>query len=128
MDCGAVGVYLGGAIAIAFWLRIARLLAPHVQKSRLALALSRHTFDVMMHHYMGFFALNFMFLALHMLGLGAADFSVGALRTQSGYLYAPAGRQEWNVLYLIAGLIVPLLIGGAVRRLGARINRMCKGR
>ena len=128
MDCGAVGVYLGGAIAIAFWLRIARLLAPHVQKSRLALALSRHTFDVMMHHYMGFFALNFMFLALHMLGLGAADFSVGALRTQSGYLYAPAGRQEWNVLYLIAGLIVPLLIGGAVRWLGARINRMCKGR
>ena len=128
MDCGAVGVYLGGAIAIAFWLRIARLLAPHVQKSRLALALSRHTFDVMMHHYMGFFALNCVFLALHMLGLGAADFSVGALRTQSGYLYAPAGRQEWNVLYLIAGLIVPLLIGGAVRRLGARINRMCKGR
>ena len=63
-----------------------------------------------------------------MLGLGAADFSVGALRTQSGYLYAPAGRQEWNVLYLIAGLIVPLLIGGAVRRLGARINRMRKRR
>ena len=128
MDCGAVGGYLGGAIAIAFWLRIARLIAPHMQKSRLALALSRHTFDVMMHHYMGFFALNCVFLALHMLGLGAADFSVGALRTQSGYLYAPAGRQEWNVLYLIAGLIVPLLIGGAVRRLGARINRMRKRR
>lgn len=114
--CDAAGVYLGGAIAIAFWLRIARLLAPHMKKSRLALAVSRHTFDVMMHHYMGFFALNCVFLALNALGVGAADFSVKALRTQQGYLYAPAGRAEWNVLYLIAGLTVPLAISWAVRR------------
>ena len=128
MGCGAAGVYLGGAIAIAFWLRIARLLAPHMERSRLALAVSRHTFDIMMHHYMGFFALNCVFLGLHKLGLAAADFSVSAMRTQQGYLYAPPGRQEWNVLYLIAGLLVPLLIGGAVRALGARISRMRKGR
>ena len=128
MDCGAVGVYLGGAIAIAFWLRIARLLAPHMERSRLALAVSRHTFDVMMHHYMGFFALNCVFLALHKLGLGAAKFSVTAMRTQEGYLYAPAGRQEWNVLYLIAGLIVPLLIGGAVRWAGRCLHGLHKNR
>ena len=128
MSCGAAGVYLGGAIAIAFWLRIARLLAPHMERSRLALAVSRHTFDIMMHHYMGFFALNCVFLGLHKLGLAAADFSVSAMRTQQGYLYAPPGRQEWNVLYLIAGLLVPLLIGGAVRALGARISRMRKRR
>ena len=128
MDCGAVGVYLGGAIAIAFWLRIARLLAPHMERSRLALAVSRHTFDVMMHHYMGFFALNCVFLALHKLGLGAAKFSVTAMRTQEGYLYAPAGRQEWNVLYLIAGLIVPLLIGGAVRWAGRCLHGLRKNR
>ena len=128
MDCGAVGVYLGGAIAIAFWLRIARLLAPHMERSRLALAVSRHTFDVMMHHYMGFFALNCVFLALHKLGLGAAKFSVTAMRTQEGYLYAPAGRQEWNVLYLIAGLVVPLLIGGAVRWAGRCLHGLRKNR
>lgn len=128
MDCGAVGVYLGGAIAIAFWLRIARLLAPHMERSRLALSISRHTFDVMMHHYMGFFALNCVFLALHKLGLGAAKFSVTAMRTQEGYLYAPAGRQEWNVLYLIAGLVVPLLIGGAVRWAGRCLHGLRKNR
>ena len=123
--CGAAGVYLGGAIAIAFWLRIARLIAPHMRKSRLALALSRHTFDIMMHHYVGFFLVNLMFLAVHMLGLGAEKFSVTLLRTQQGYLYAPPGRQEWNALYLLAGLLVPLLIGGAVRWLGARIKPVC---
>ena len=126
--CDAFGVYAGAALAIAFWLRIARLLAPLMQKSRLAMAISRNTFAVMMHHYMGFFALNCVFLALHKLGLGAAKFSVTAMRTQEGYLYAPAGRQEWNVLYLIAGLIVPLLIGGAVRWAGRCLHGLRKNR
>lgn len=110
--CDAFGVYFGGAIAIAFMLRIARLIAPYVEKSRLALYVSRHTFDVMMHHYMGFFALNCVFLALHMLGLGAADFSVNLMRNEMGYAYTAggAGRAEWDILYLLAGLLFPMII------------------
>lgn len=115
-DCGAVGVYLGGAIAIAFFLRIARLCAPYIARSRLALYVSRHTFDVMMHHYMGFFALDCVFLAIHMLGLGAADFSVNAFRTQQPYCYAPGGRPEWDVLYLMAGLLLPMLVALATEK------------
>ena len=108
--CGAFGVYAGGALAIAFWLRIARLIAPYVEKSRLALYASRHTFDIMMHHYMGFFAVNGFFLGLHMLGAGAADFSVHALRTVSGYAYLPQGREEFAWLYLAAGMLLPLAV------------------
>ena len=58
---------------------------------------------------------------------GALDDLV-AMRTQEGYLYAPAGRQEWNVLYLIAGLVVPLLIGGAVRWAGRCLHGLRKNR
>lgn len=106
--CGAFGVYFGGALAIAFFLRVARLLAPHVAKSRLALYASRHTFDIMMHHSMGFFALNSVFLVLNALGLGAADFSVKTFRTAYYYNYAPGGRSEFNVLYLLAGILFSL--------------------
>ena len=112
--CDAFGVYAGGAIAIAFWLRIARLLAPHMERSRLALAISRNTFAIMMHHYMGFFALNCVFVALHVLGVFAQDFSMRSWRTASDYMYAPGGRPEWDVLYLLAGLLFPLAVQGAV--------------
>ena len=108
--CGAFGVYFGGALAIAFFLRIARLLAPYVAKSRLALYASRHTFDIMMHHFMGFFALNSVFLVLNALGLGAADFSVKSFRTLYAYNYAPGGRSEWNVLYLLSGIFFSLAV------------------
>lgn len=108
--CDAFGVYAGAVLAIAFYLRIARLIAPHVAKSRAALYVSRHTFDVMMHHYMGFYAVNVFFLLLNALGVGAADFSVRALRETSSYVYAPGGRTEWAVLYLLAGVAFSCLM------------------
>ena len=120
--CDAFGVYAGAALAIAFYLRISRLLAPYIGKSRLALAISRNTFDVMMHHYMGFFALNCFFLIVHILGLGAADFSVHIFRTRSNYLYAPDGRAEWSVLYLLCGVTLPLLIGQTARTVKTRLQ------
>ena len=120
--CDAFGVYAGAALAIAFYLRICRLLAPYIGKSRLALAISRNTFDVMMHHYMGFFALNCFFLIVHILGLGAADFSVHIFRTRSNYLYAPDGRAEWSVLYLLCGVTLPLLIGHTARAVKTRLQ------
>ena len=120
--CDAFGVYAGAALAIAFYLRISRLIAPHIGKSRFALAISRSTFDIMMHHYMGFFALNCFFLIVHILGLGAADFSVNAFRTRSDYIYVPDGRTEWNVLYLLCGVTLPLLIGHTARAIKTRLQ------
>lgn len=124
--CGPVGVYLGGALAIAFYLRIARLFAPMMQRSRLALFASRHTFDIMMHHFMGFFALNCLFLVLNALGVGAADFSVKSMRTMAEYNYAPYGRSEWNMLYLMAGMLLPLGVAWAMEKIKIQIRKRMK--
>ena len=124
--CDAFGVYAGGAIAIAFYLRIARLLAPHVARSRMALAISRNTFAIMMHHYMGFFALNCVFVALHVCGVFAKDFSMKSWRTMSDYMYAPGGRSEWDILYLLAGLLFPLAVQGAMNKGKAMLKHAFK--
>jgi len=121
--CGAFGVYAGALLAIAFYLRIARLIAPMMERSRLALCISRHTFDIMMHHYMGFFALNCFFLAFHVMGMGAADFSMKSFRTVQGFCYAPGGRSEWDILYLLSGLLLPLGIAFVQERIGKRLLR-----
>ena len=115
--CDAFGVYVGGALAIAFWLRVARLIAPAVERIPLALSISRNTFDIMMHHYMGYFAVNCAFLIANALQIGAADFSVHAFRTQGNYMYAPSGHIEMNLFYVLAGLLLPLAIGWTTRAL-----------
>lgn len=121
--CGAFGVYAGGALAIALYVRIARLIAPAVMRSRALLSISRHTFDIMMHHYMGFFAVDCVFLLLNMLGIAAADFSVLSLRTQMPYLYAPGGHWQVNALYVLAGLALPLFVRAAQDRLLSGLAR-----
>ena len=120
--CDALGVYAGGALAIAFWLRVARLIAPAVQRSRLALAVSRHTYDIMMHHYMGFFAVNCIFLLANMLRIGAADFSVLSFRTQENYMYAPGGHAEISFFYVLAGLLLPLCVSWTVGKMAAALK------
>lgn len=125
--CGPFGVYAGGALAIAFYLRIARLLAPLMEKSRLALYASRHTFAIMMHHFMGFFALNSVFLTLNALGIGAADFSVKSFRTAYNYNYAPGGRSEWDVLYLLAGIGFSLAIAWVIEKGKAALLAKAEG-
>ena len=124
--CGPFGVYAGAVLAIAFYLRIARLLAPYVAKSRLALFISRNTFAIMMHHYMGFFALNCVFLVMNALGVWAADFSVKSFRTMESYNYAPGGRTEFNVLYLLAGLLLPLAVAFVMDKIKAAAAKMIR--
>lgn len=121
--CDPFGVYFGALLAIAFFLRIARIMAPLMEKSKLALYASRHTFDIMMHHFMGFFALNSVFLILNILGIGAADFSVKSFRTVYAYNYAPNARSEWNILYLLAGIFFSLGIAWMTERIKMLLKR-----
>ena len=85
--------------------------------------ISRSTYDIMMRHYMGFIAVDFVFLIANALGVGAADFSVFAFRRQSNYMYAPGGRIEMNLFYVLAGLLLPLAVGATVRRLLRPLSR-----
>ena len=109
--CDAFGVYAGALLSILFYLRISRCIAPFVERSRTMLFISRHTFDIMMHHGMGIWMTNFFFLLLNKFGLGASDFSVHSLRTVERYAYAPAGHAEWAVLYVITGIAFSCIVG-----------------
>ena len=108
--CGSFGVYASAFTAIAFYLRIAKLISPCLEKNKPLLFISRHTFDIMMHHGMGIWITNFIFLIFNKMNLAFKDFSVLSLRTIERYTYAPGGHQEWAVLYLITGIAFSCLI------------------
>ncbi len=104
---GAAAIYGSALLGIAFWMEVARLLAPGIEKCRLALYASRHTMDILIHHFMGFFAVNCVFLLLN-IASGAKDFSIRLFRMQGDYVCAPEGNVGLLLLYLAAGLLLPL--------------------
>ena len=121
--CGPAGIYLGSFLAIAFYLRVARIASPLLARSRTLLFASRNTFEIMMHHGLGILLVNGVFLVLNRFHLGAAEFSVHQFRTVQGYVYAPHGAPEWAVLYVLAGMAAGMAAAGLRGWLRKKVNK-----
>lgn len=113
---GPLVPYLTIVSGIAFWLRIARLLTPLAGESRAVRYLGQNTFTVMMHHVM-----IFMLIKMILAGIAAhtgfcVDFDFEQYRTNIDYIYLVKGTEHFKMVYLTAGVVIPLLIRYAVEQ------------
>ena len=107
---GPLVPYLTAATGIAFWLRIARILTPALGKSRFWLYFGSHTFSVMMHQIPAFLAVKGGFALTAALAAGFSDFDWEAFFTDVYYVYLPGGLDQFRMLYVVAGIALPLLL------------------
>ncbi len=107
---GPVTAYLASATGIAFWMRVAWLLTPALKKSRFIRYLADHTYAVMLHQRAGFLALGLVFYGISVTTGWCDSFSLWQLQTDFEYLYLPGNRDQFRLLYVLAGIYVPFLI------------------
>lgn len=106
---GPVIPYITAATGIAFWLRIARILTPALGQSRFWLYFGRNTFPVMMHQLLAMLAVKALFALGNLAGY-FADFSWEAYLTDVYYCYLPGGYPQFKLLYVAAGIGLPLIL------------------
>lgn len=109
-------IYLISFLAILFWLRVAKILSPLVGSSRTLEYLSKHTFDVMMHHFAGFMLIK---AALS----GARDFNVSAFHRDIWYYYFPAAEELCQWGYIFITIVIALSAGFTGRFVCAKLNK-----
>ena len=102
--------YVTALTGIAFWLRVTRILAKSVGSWKCVRLLADNTYSIMVHHLMGFMAVKWMFYALSANTGLFQDFDAHRLHTSIWYYYLPNGKIQWAIVYLVAGILVPLLI------------------
>ncbi len=113
---GPVIPYLTAAAGIAFWLRVSARLTPVLGETGFWRYLGRNTFAVMMHQLTALLAVKGVFAFLNaFLGL-CADFDWEAFRTDVYYAYLPNGLPQFRMLYVIAGIVLPLLLQKGLER------------
>ena len=105
---GPVIPYVTIVSGIAFWLRIARIAAPLLKTNGPVRYLGQHNYTVMMHHVM-----VFMVVKMVLAGLAAstgcfADFDPAQFRSNIDYIYLVNGAEHFKMVYLTAGIAVPL--------------------
>lgn len=102
--------YLTTITGIAFWLRIAKLLAPAFGENKHWQYLGENTYAVMMHHLFVFFFIKSVFYGLSNVTSLFQDFDSVLFHSDIYYTYLPDGFIQWYWLYLILGLCIPLLL------------------
>lgn len=117
---GPVIPYVTVVSGIAFWLRIARLLTPIAGENRTVRYLGRNTFTVMMHHVMIFMLIKITLACIASNTGFLADFDFEQYRTNIDYIYLVRGAEHFKMVYLAAGVAIPLLLRYAVERLWER--------
>ncbi|MBP3477543.1 MAG: acyltransferase [Lachnospiraceae bacterium] len=107
---GPIIPYVTVASGVAFWLRVAKILTPALGKSRAVTYLGRNTYAVMMHHIMAFMLVKMVIggVAAHT-GL-CADFDFEQFHSNIDYYYMVGGAEAFKMVYLAAGLVLPLVL------------------
>lgn len=133
---GPVIPYVTAVTGIAFWLRLSRILEPALGKRKFWNYFGENTFAVMMHQVLAFLLIKGIF-ALCCLAAGYgpgcqsagwfADFDWSRFTTDVYYCYLPGGREPFKMLYVAAGIGLPLLLQKGLDCAGARIRAGKKG-
>lgn len=112
--------YVTVVSGVAFWLRVAKILAPLCEGNRsggVLLYLGRNTYAVMMHHIMAF-----MLVKMILAGIAAhtgylADFDFVQFHENIDYYYLVKGSEAFKMVYLAAGIALPLLLQRGIDQL-----------
>jgi fucose 4-O-acetylase-like acetyltransferase len=117
---GPVIPYVTCVSGIAFWLRAAKVLTPVLGKSRAVLYLGKNTYAVMMHHVMAFMLVKMVLAAIAAHTGLCADFDFEQFHSNIDYYYLAGGKEAFKMVYLAAGVGLPLLLQYLLSRIAIK--------
>lgn len=104
---GPILPFLVGFLAIALWLRIARILEPAIGKSKTVSLIADNTFSIMINQFLGFMLVKLVFAVFQKLGI-ISGFDMNLFKSNIWYYYIPGGVRHAFFIYLLAGISVPI--------------------
>lgn len=107
---GPVMPYVTIVSGIAFWLRVSKMLAPVFGESPAVQYLGRNTYAVMMHHVMAFMLVKTLLAVVAARSGWCADFDFAQFYTNIDYFYFVRGAEQFGMVYLAAGVVLPLML------------------
>ena len=102
--------YVTTMTGILFWLGVARLIEPIWKPGNLLDVIGGNTFSIMMHHILGFWIVNTVIYLLVNAGIIVTNFDRDMYFATYEYRYLIFSMENGKWIYLLIGIIVPLLI------------------
>lgn len=109
--------FVVGICGVAFWLRIAKILTPVLFKSKIVLLVADHTFSIMINQFLGFYLIKTIFALSNRYLHICAGFNWSEYFSDIWYYYLPKGLAQWYFVYLLSGIIVPIVIAVSIDKM-----------
>lgn len=121
---GCIIPFVTAITGIAFWLRASKLLAPVVKSWKFVNLIADNTYSIMIHQMLGFMAVKWIFYAMSFIPNLFDDFNASKMRSSIWYYYLPNGQKLYAIVYLAAGIFVPILIALICKSIKKQINKI----
>ncbi len=116
--------YMVGFLGIAFWLRIAKIMEPITMNSKVIDCISNNAYPIMAHQFFGFFILKYIYFTLSKVTPFFQTFDVFNFKFNIWYYYY--SNKAFFILYLIFGLVIPILISTILTKIKIIIQNVLK--
>lgn len=124
---GPILPFVVGYLGIFFWLRVCKILAPAIGKSKYVLLIADNTFSIMINQFGAFFLVNTVLFALNQICGLCPDFSIERFKTDIWYFYLVRGMEQFKIVYLAAGIALPILVQLFINKIKAVIGKSTLG-
>lgn len=102
--------FIIGITAIAFWLRVGRILVPVLKDSKCLKVITDNSYSIMANQILGFMIIKTIFAVISRYTPLCRDFDMALYKTDIWYFYRPRGLFQWEILYIAAGIAIPVMI------------------
>jgi hypothetical protein len=99
-----------GFLGIIFWFKIANILEHSIGKNKYINLIANNTYSIMINQFAGFMFIKTVFAFIAKYSNHFSDFNFNLYKTDIWYYYFPRGLYQFGILYLIAGVFIPIYI------------------
>ena len=113
--------FVVGFLGIAFWLRIAKILEPAIGKNKYVNIVADNTYTIMINHLLGFMIIKTLFACISKYSIYFNDFNMYEYKINIWYYYLPHNLSQMLILYLVAGIIFPIVFQLMIKKIRKKI-------
>ena len=123
--------YIASFLGIAFWLRIANILLPIINENKYIKLVCDNSYSIMINQFAGFMFIKTIWLFIYICTPIQIDFDIQQYKSNIWYYFSL--NYNMYILYIAAGLVIPILMQSLVTKLKTTVkvvvmnNQLLKG-
>ncbi len=111
-------IYAISLSSIMFWVRVSKILSPIIEKSGSLMYCANHTFDIMMHHFLGFMCIKFIFCEIS----PNSQSILSKIKSDIWYYPFPLSEEQCGWIYISISIVIALITGFTFRKIYAKLG------